>query len=195
MNDTDASRPSPERVRRPRNAFMIFRSEFNSMRDKISRNVEHDNRHISRIVGHYWNQMSEEEKDVWRKRADQEKIEHMRKYPGYKFAPHARTKKLKRNVKRNGDEEMERCRLVAELLLEGKQGDELLTALKASDPRDNRPKTEESSSVNISPSREDHSYEQVDPFALTTEVPAFKHPLVPPNVEAQASNSSALVSA
>ncbi|KAF5312659.1 hypothetical protein D9619_003093 [Psilocybe cf. subviscida] len=187
---SDASRPSPERVRRPRNAFMIFRSEFNSMRDKISRNVEHDNRHISRIVGHYWNQMSEEEKDVWRKRADQEKVEHMRKYPGYKFAPLARTKKLKRNVKRNGDDEMERCRLVAELLLEGKQGDELLTALKASDPRDNNLKVEESSPAIMSPRGEERPHEEPDPFVSTARFHAFKYPLVPPNVDPQTNNPS-----
>ncbi|KJA29343.1 hypothetical protein HYPSUDRAFT_110041, partial [Hypholoma sublateritium FD-334 SS-4] len=69
-------------IRRPRNAFMIFRSEF-----KIDKAVEKDHRNISKIVGSVWNSMPDPEKVVWTQRADQEKLEHMRKYPNYKFAP------------------------------------------------------------------------------------------------------------
>ncbi|KAG6852520.1 hypothetical protein C0991_011267 [Blastosporella zonata] len=124
---------SGNRVPRPRNAFMIFRSEFWA-EAKISKTVEHDHRHISRIIGHCWNQLTEEEKTVWRRRAEQEKIEHGIKYPGYRFTPNVRTKQvIKRKVKRNGEDEMLRCKKVAELLLAGKAGKELDHAVKSID--------------------------------------------------------------
>lgn len=123
------SRRSGNRVPRPRNAFMIFRSEFWAG-DKISRTVEHDHRHISRIIGHCWNQLPESEKDKWRQKAEQEKLDHILKYPGYRFSPSVRTKKaVKRKVKRNSAEELLRCKQVAELLLAGKQGVELDSAV------------------------------------------------------------------
>jgi hypothetical protein len=121
---------SGNRVPRPRNAFMIFRSEFWAG-EKISRSVEHDHRHISRIIGHCWNQLPDLEKDKWREKAEQEKLDHIMKYPGYRFSPNARTKKaVKRKVKRNNEEELLRCKQVAELLLAGKQGVELDSAVK-----------------------------------------------------------------
>lgn len=73
---------SPRRethIPRPRNPFMIFRSEYTQA--KITSDVERDHRHISRIVGYLWNNMSEEDKSPYRKMAEQEKIEHQRKYP------------------------------------------------------------------------------------------------------------------
>jgi len=119
-----------DHIPRPRNAFMIFRSEFVAA-EKISRTVERDNRHISRIVGHCWNQMSEDEKHVWRLKAEHEKLQHMRKYPDYKFSPALRvTKPRKRHVQRNGDDEILRCRRVADLLLAGKEGETLARAIK-----------------------------------------------------------------
>ncbi|KAF8973831.1 hypothetical protein BDZ97DRAFT_397541 [Flammula alnicola] len=134
---------SSERVRRPRSAFMIFRSEF-SAGDKIKYTSEHDHRHISRNIAHYWNQMSEDEKRVWQLKADQEKLAHMRKYPNFKFTPSARAKKpIKRKVKRNGDDEMLRCRRVADLLLEGKEGDELVNAVKGTPFREYDPHEED----------------------------------------------------
>ena len=56
----------------------------------------------------------------------------MMKYPGYRFSPTVRTKKVvKRKVKRNSEEELLRCKQVAELLLAGKQGVELDSAVKS----------------------------------------------------------------
>ncbi|KAF6766444.1 hypothetical protein DFP72DRAFT_18927 [Ephemerocybe angulata] len=113
---------------------MIFRSAFWA-EQKIHRNVERDHRHISRIIGHCWNKMSEEEKDVWRRKADQEKMEHELKHPGYRFSPTARTKKpVKRKVKRNGAGDLLRCEKVAELLLSGKAGEDLEEAVKSLGP-------------------------------------------------------------
>jgi hypothetical protein len=131
-NRTKRSR-SPNRIRRPRNAFMIFRSEFYAEQKIIGR-IEHDHRHISRIVAHCWNSLSPSEKKVWQEKALEEKAEHALKYPDYRFKPLARTRKVvKRKVKRNSAAELDRCRKVAELLLEGKQGQELEVAIKSID--------------------------------------------------------------
>lgn len=125
------SQPPQKRIPRPRNAFMIFRSAFWA-EQKINRTVEHDHRHISRIVGHCWNRMSEMEKDKWRAKAAMEKDEHARKHPNYVFSPTPRAKRpVKRKVKRNGPEDLKRCEEVADLLLMGKQGEDLAAAIKA----------------------------------------------------------------
>jgi hypothetical protein len=61
----------------------------------------------------------------------------MQKYPDYRFTRLSRIKKpVRRNVKRNGEDEKRRCRLIAELLLGGKEGDELTTARNETDPQD-----------------------------------------------------------
>jgi len=109
---------------------MIFRSEF-CAGEKISRTVERDHRHISRIIGYYWNKLPESEKDVWRRKAEQEKSEHLRKYPGYRFTPTVRAKRpIKRNVKRNGEDDLLRCQILADFLMLGKEGKDLEDAAK-----------------------------------------------------------------
>ncbi|KAH7883961.1 hypothetical protein F5I97DRAFT_2065805 [Phlebopus sp. FC_14] len=124
---------SPNHVPRPRNAFMLFRSAF-SAAQKISTNIEHDNRHITRIIAHCWNRLSEAEKQVWRDKAAAEKAQHAQRYPNYRFSPVCRDKTpVRRNVRRNGIEDRKRCEKVAELLLAGKHGDELESAVKQMD--------------------------------------------------------------
>ncbi|KAG1749620.1 uncharacterized protein EDB91DRAFT_754160 [Suillus paluster] len=123
----------PDHVPRPRNAFMLFRSAF-AAAQKIGTNVEHDNRHITRIIAHCWNRLSESEKQVWRNKAATEKAIHAIKYPNYRFNPVVRAKKpTKRKVRRNGTEDKRRCEQVAELLLAGKHGEELEVAVKEID--------------------------------------------------------------
>ncbi|KAG6814429.1 hypothetical protein H0H92_007432 [Tricholoma furcatifolium] len=164
---------SGNRVPRPRNAFMIFRSEFWA-EAKISKNVEHDHRHISRIIGHCWNQLTDDEKDVWRRRAEQEKIEHGIKYPGYRFTPSVRTKQVvRRNVKRNGEDEMLRCKQVADLLLAGKVGKDLDNAVKTIDKtlgRGSASPSEKKKAVRAA------SKERAGPGSGS----AFRSPLLPP---------------
>lgn len=160
---------------------MIFRSEFSQ--EKIKRTVERDHRHISRIIGHYWNQLPESEKAVWRLKAEQEKADHMKKYPGYRFTPTVRTQRpLKRNVKRNGKDDLMRCRRVAALLLEGKEGDELETAVKDIDcsmphqPQEGKKVRRKDLTV--------ISVEQTSHFSGVSEhfdLPAFRSPLLPPS--------------
>ncbi|KAG6837209.1 hypothetical protein H0H93_013077 [Arthromyces matolae] len=160
---------SGNRVPRPRNAFMIYRSEF-WVKSQISKTVEHDHRHISRIIGHCWNQLPEDQKDYWRGRAEKEKLDHAIKYPGYRFSPNVRTKQvIKRNVKRNGEDEMLRCKKVAELLLAGKAGQDLDSAVETIDKSMGRdpPPVKAKKKLEIIPSQ-------------AAENLAFRSPLLPP---------------
>ncbi|RDB29172.1 Repressor of filamentous growth 1 [Hypsizygus marmoreus] len=178
---------SGNRVPRPRNAFMIFRSELWAEK-KITKTVERDHRHISRIIGHCWNQLPESQKDLWRRKAEQEKIQHGMKYPGYRFSPTTRAKKpIKRNVKRNGNEELLRCKKVAELLLEGKQGIELDSAVKGLGPP---PEEVEEATKQPAPGASSSSKRQGSrnkaraALSAHSEPPVFRSPLLPP-AEAQ----------
>lgn len=177
-----ASQPQ-KRVPRPRNAFMIFRSAFWAD-EKISRTVEHDHRHISRIIGHCWNKMSEVEKDEWRAKALQEKLEHERKYPGYRFQPTPRTKRpLKRRVKRNGLDDLARCEKLADLLLSGKTGDELSAAI-IEDKSTVSPPTADQLAAS-SP-----TFSVAQPLQREVEEPPFRSPLLPPLTLSDESSSS-----
>ena len=78
--------------------------------------------------------MPEEEKSIWRAKAEEEKEEHSRKYPDYRYTPVTRTDKpIKRNVNRNGEKDKQRCKKVAELLLAGTEGSALESAVKELD--------------------------------------------------------------
>ncbi|KAF9056415.1 hypothetical protein BJ165DRAFT_1433260 [Panaeolus papilionaceus] len=179
------------RIPRPRNAFMIFRAQF-SNNNKISKDVEHDHRQISRIVGHCWNKMSEEEKQVWRDKAHQEKLEHMQKYPNYRFTPLTRTKKpLKRNTKRNSEEDMQRCRRVADLLLQGKQGDELVAAVNTVPPSFEPP----SPSLCQVPQYYTRDPNSTPPFRSPLLPPSDPLPIVNENIPSSPLSSSSLPSA
>lgn len=124
-----------KRIPRPRNAFMIYRSTVWAQQ-KIPTGIERDHRHISRIIGHCWNSLPEEEKRLWRVKAEEEKQEHSKNYPGYRYTPVTRTDKpIKRNVNRNGEKDKQRCKKVAELLLAGTEGSALESAVKELDAK------------------------------------------------------------
>ena len=127
------AKPGAKRIPRPRNAFMIYRSTVWAQQ-KIPTGIERDHRHISRIIGHCWNSLPEEEKQTWRTKAEEEKQEHLKKYPGYRYSPVTRADKpIKRKVNRNGEKDKQRCKKVAELLLSGAEGPALENAVKELD--------------------------------------------------------------
>lgn len=175
---------SPNHIPRPRNAFMLFRSAF-AAAQKIRTTVEHDNRHITRIIAHCWNRLSDADKRVWREKAAAEKALHAQKYPNYRFSPVGRaTKPIKRNVRRNGIEDKKRCEKVADLLLAGKSGEELEDAVKqidmslkteVSDHAGNDPSLDaEESSAN------DHEWQSQFSDSEDSNIPPFRSPLLPP---------------
>ncbi|KII94425.1 hypothetical protein PLICRDRAFT_60514, partial [Plicaturopsis crispa FD-325 SS-3] len=73
-------------IPRPPNAFMLYRSDFWA-KQKVTTTVERDHRHISRIAGHCWNNLSDAERAPYKRRAEAEKVRHAREHPEYKYTP------------------------------------------------------------------------------------------------------------
>lgn len=172
---------SPNHIPRPRNAFMLFRSAF-AAAQKIRTTVEHDNRHITRIIAHCWNRLSDVDKQVWREKAAAEKALHAQKYPNYRFSPIGRTTKpIKRNVRRNGIEDKKRCEKVAELLLAGKSGEELEDAVKQVDISLKTEALEHAASRDAEESLvNDHDWQSQLSDSEDSNIPPFRSPLLPP---------------
>jgi len=160
---------------------MLFRSAF-AAAQKIGTNIEHDNRHITRIIAHCWNRLSDSEKQVWRNKAVAEKASHAMKYPNYRFNPVVRAQKpTKRKVRRNGTEDKIRCEQVAELLLAGKQGEELEIAVKQID--DTMKVTTSGTSFESrrgSASKGLRGWEPRDGDSEGCDIQPFRSPLLPP---------------
>lgn len=89
---TSTGRPSharktpPGHVKRPRNAFILFRSHACAA-NLIPPTVEKDHRQISRIVSHMWRDLPAEERGRWEREAEQEKELHRRLHPDYRYKP------------------------------------------------------------------------------------------------------------
>ncbi|KAJ3481962.1 hypothetical protein NLI96_g7302 [Meripilus lineatus] len=151
-SETPASAPSRRRVPpgkrrslgyipRPPNAFMLFRADF--VRQKhVPGSIETNHGSLSKIIGNCWRALPLEEKRIWENRAKKAKAEHRERYPNYRFRPiHNKHKKqaaaeaaAKRKEKVPAPVHDERrCEEVAQLLLEGKKGDELAAAVRRLD--------------------------------------------------------------
>jgi hypothetical protein len=160
---------------------MLFRSAF-AAAQKIGTNIERDNRHITRIIAHCWNRLSDSEKQVWRNKAATEKAIHAAKYPNYRFHPIVRAQKpTKRKVQRNGAEDKKRCEQVAELLLAGKHGEELEVAVKEIDDSLKAVASGSfSQSRRGSTSKGLRGWEHCDGDSDGCDIQPFRSPLLPP---------------
>lgn len=74
------------RIPRPRNAFILFRQKNHQLVLEEG-SVVRTNPDVSRELGKRWRMLSAEEKNHWIKLAEEEKIAHAKKYPGYKYTP------------------------------------------------------------------------------------------------------------
>ncbi|RIB10335.1 high mobility group box domain-containing protein, partial [Gigaspora rosea] len=72
-------------IPRPKNCFMAYREHM--QHEVLKKNPGMNNKHVSVIAAEMWKNEPEEIKQFWRARAQQLKLEHMAKYPNYKFAP------------------------------------------------------------------------------------------------------------
>ncbi|CAG8447817.1 3208_t:CDS:2 [Acaulospora colombiana] len=72
-------------IPRPKNCFMAYREQI--QHKVLEENPGMNNKLVSVIAAKMWKEESEEVKQYWRERAQQLKLEHMMKYPNYKFAP------------------------------------------------------------------------------------------------------------
>ncbi|KAF8976161.1 hypothetical protein BDQ17DRAFT_1441241 [Cyathus striatus] len=114
-------------IPRPPNAFMLFRADF--VRQKhVPGTIETNHGSLSKIIGNCWHKLPPEQKKIWDKRAKAAKEEHKKLYPHYRFKPVHNKNKKKEKSGENVEEER-RCEEVAQLLLEGKKGDELAQAV------------------------------------------------------------------
>ncbi|KAL4072391.1 hypothetical protein V8B97DRAFT_1870461 [Scleroderma yunnanense] len=122
-------------IPRPPNAFMLFRADF--VRQKhVPGSIETNHGSLSKIIGNCWRALPLEEKRVWEIRAKKAKEEHSAMYPGYRFRPvHNKDKSKKKPKTMVVPEDDQRCEAVAQLLLEGKKGDELAAAIRKLDQR------------------------------------------------------------
>lgn len=131
------SRKKPENhTPRPPNAFILFRSSFIKSQH-VSTEVETNHSTLSKIIGLTWRSLPEEERQVWHTKAKAALEEHKRKFPQYAFKPsHAKGKggtAEKRKVREVEPKDLKRCAKIAELLVNGKKGQELDAAIQAFD--------------------------------------------------------------
>ncbi|EGO04087.1 hypothetical protein SERLA73DRAFT_84283 [Serpula lacrymans var. lacrymans S7.3] len=122
-------------IPRPPNAFMLFRADF--VRQKhVPGSIETNHGSLSKIIGNCWRSLPLNEKRDWEIKAKHAKAEHKARYPEYRFRPvHNKNKDKKKEKATPTVEDERRCEEVAQLLLEGKKGDELAEAIRSLDQR------------------------------------------------------------
>ncbi|KII89771.1 hypothetical protein PLICRDRAFT_39935 [Plicaturopsis crispa FD-325 SS-3] len=134
------SKKKPENhIPRPPNAFILFRSSF-IKGQHVSTDVETNHSTLSKIIGLTWQNLPPEERAVWHAKAKAALDDHKRRFPQYAFRPtHPKkgggsdTAPEKRKVREVGPKDLKRCTKIAELLVEGKKGQELDAAIQEFD--------------------------------------------------------------
>ncbi|KAI8367538.1 high mobility group box domain-containing protein [Radiomyces spectabilis] len=74
-----------KRIPRPRNAFMLYRQAVHAK--IVSNHAGLHNKDICKIAGEMWRTETEEFRRAFRRAADEERLLHSSKYPGYKYQP------------------------------------------------------------------------------------------------------------
>lgn len=125
-----ARKRSNDHVPRPRNGFMIFRSDLCAS-GTITSSVENHHGEISRVAGFLWRSLSKDRKDFYMKKAFEEKNEHAKKYPDYRYSPRQKRDDVKRRKKLGESQsDNKHSKLVAELLAQGNSGKQLEKVLQ-----------------------------------------------------------------
>jgi hypothetical protein len=75
---------SGKRIPRPCNRFILFRRAWYQT---YGLKFKESGADLSKAAGRAWRLLSDQEKLFWTARAEEEKREHQRKYPGYKYQP------------------------------------------------------------------------------------------------------------
>ncbi|KAK7033024.1 Phosphoacetylglucosamine mutase [Favolaschia claudopus] len=132
---------SDNHIPRPPNAFILFRSSFIKSQS-VSTEVETNHSTLSKIIGMTWKNLPPEERRLWHDKAMDAVEEHKRNFPAYAFRPKnpggrkakrdGAMPKPKRKV-REVYQDSQRCKKIAELLVEGKKGAELDRAIQEFD--------------------------------------------------------------
>ncbi|KAI0345039.1 high mobility group box, partial [Trametopsis cervina] len=81
----------PKKVPRPRNAFIIFRCEkIQSLHSQSTAGMDRPatpEKTLSKRAGAAWRLLPADEKERFREMAEQERREHLKKYPDYRYQP------------------------------------------------------------------------------------------------------------
>ncbi|KAL1870408.1 hypothetical protein VTK73DRAFT_2646 [Phialemonium thermophilum] len=75
----------PFKIPRPRNAFILYRQHHQGQ--VVAQHPGLANPEISKIIGEQWRDEPEEEKNQWRRLAEEEKLRHQKQYPDYRYQP------------------------------------------------------------------------------------------------------------
>lgn len=96
---SNARRQKPGHIPRPRNAFILFRSDF--VQQRVPEEVINDHRDLSRLAGCMWRKMSDLQKRPWFEKAELERRYHSEVFPQYRYSPVApeRPKRVYRKKK------------------------------------------------------------------------------------------------
>ncbi|KAG2074620.1 hypothetical protein BDR04DRAFT_1092809 [Suillus decipiens] len=132
---THSKKRPDDHIPRPPNAFILFRSSF-IKNQHVSTGVETNHSTLSKIIGLTWQNMPHDERQIWHAKAKKALEDHRRKWPQYAFRPsHTKAKggSEKRKVREVEPKDMKRCAKIAELLVEGKKGQELEDAIQEFD--------------------------------------------------------------
>ncbi|RKP36152.1 sequence-specific DNA-binding high mobility group box protein mat-Mc, partial [Dimargaris cristalligena] len=81
-----------DHIPRPKNAFIIYRSE-KSRELMPEQDIKINQAEISKRIGETWNKEPKHVKDVYFRLAEEEKIAHAAKFPGYKYSSNKSAKK------------------------------------------------------------------------------------------------------
>ncbi|KAH6903203.1 hypothetical protein BKA70DRAFT_1433715 [Coprinopsis sp. MPI-PUGE-AT-0042] len=134
LKKTHGRKKPDNHIPRPPNAFILFRSSFIKNRH-VSTGVETNHSTLSKIIGLTWQNLPNDERDVWHRKAKLAEEQHRRRFPEYAFRPLHKRKEAstKRKVREVGPKDEKRCAKIAELLVQGKKGKELDDAVKEFD--------------------------------------------------------------
>ena len=80
------------RIPRPRNAFILFRQKYHQAVLDEDLQVK-TNPEVSRELGRRWRSLPPQEKEHWNRLAEEEKANHAKRFPGYRYTPRRNGKK------------------------------------------------------------------------------------------------------
>ncbi|CAG8466610.1 1057_t:CDS:2 [Acaulospora morrowiae] len=75
-------------IPRPPNSFILYRQHHHPL--ILNQHPGINNSEISRIIADHWRKLSDQERDEWKKKAEEAKEKHMKAWPDYKYQPRRR---------------------------------------------------------------------------------------------------------
>lgn len=120
---TRSRKTSPGHVKRPCNAFILFRSHAVTT-NLVPKEIERDHRNISRIISHMWHSLDDNERKLWERQAEIEKQRHRELHPDYKYRPSSRRNNVLRRTARRLSSTERQCERIADAILKscGREG-------------------------------------------------------------------------